>query len=207
MNNQNVLEVVEVGEEQIAIDSRKFRTIGVVPSRGDDEPVSTSRMHKVNVWNRQPVGGSFNPYYDKIREGTKISGQVVTADTVPYYIPNNRGKYICTSGEFEGERFNKATVKTYVVLEDQTLKQLLRNDGLSPDQSAEERSRYGVSITDIEVRLLTEVEMAEGPRMTDPEEQRRRNFETSKQRNLEREERAKELQEEGPMPEPEESIT
>lgn len=196
MENDNILEVVMVSDEQTARDGRHFKTIGVIPETSEDEPISTTRMHKRNVWESQPLGGDPNPFYDKIREGAKIRGKIVTMDTVPYYIPNTRGRYVCTGGEYEGERFNRADTKTYVPLEDETAKQLLRNDGLDPDQTPEERRQYGASITDIPVRLLTPEEMEDSPRITDPDEQRRRNFETSKQRDQEREERVKELQEE-----------
>lgn len=194
---ENVLEVVSVTDEMEARDGRRFKTIGVIPFTKPTDPISTTRVHKRNVWSGQPLGGELNPYYDKIKPGVKIRGKIVHMNTKEYYIPNERGRYVCTSGEFEGQRFNKANTKTYVTLEDETAEQLRRNDGLDPRQTAEESAQYGVSITDIEVRPLTSDEMRDTPRITYPDEQRRRQFERSVELSRERE---RQLQEAGEYP-------
>lgn len=147
-----VLEVVQMSEEMVSRDNRRFKTIGVIPVTEENEPISTQRVHKRNIWNRQPLDGEWNPYYDRIKVGSKILGDIVTLPTKTYYIENDRGRYV----DKNGQRYNRVQFKTYVVFEDDNAEQMRRNDGLDPDQSPEETRMYGTYITDIEVEPIIE---------------------------------------------------
>lgn len=144
-----VLKVVQVGEEQESKDERRFKTIGVIPDE-QEGVISTHRIHKRNIWNRGPLGGEYHPYYENIQEGSRILGRIETLPTKEYYIPNDRGRFVTP----DGQRVNKATTKTYIPFEDETAEQMRRNDGLDPQQSAQDSRQIGTYITDIEVTPL-----------------------------------------------------
>lgn len=142
--NDQVLEVVFVSEERESIDNRLFRTIGVVPAdQAESGVINPTNMHKRNIWNRAPLGGPEHPYYEKIKEGSKILGNIVTIPTKEYYIPNTRGKFV----DEKGDHFNRVKYKTYVVFPDETAENARKNDGLDPNQSPEESAQYPSSLT------------------------------------------------------------
>lgn len=151
--NDQVLEVVSVSEERTSIDNRKFKTIGVIPADMEEGGlISTRDIHKRNIWNRQPLGGDEHPYYNKIKVGSRILGKIVTLPTKPYYIPNDRGKYV----DGEGNHYNIATYKTYIPFQDDTAESMRRNEGLDPTQTAEESAQYPSNMT---VDVIGELEI------------------------------------------------
>ena len=156
MSENNKLKVVEMSEEQLStsefMDDRHYRTIYVVPVDEDDGgAISTAKPHGRNIWNRQPMNGRPNPFYDAIVAAMEKNGQAIikgrieTVQTNPYYIESEQGKF---EHPKTGKPANKATEKTYVLFEDETADRFLRNDNLTrKDEKTEQEAPFQANQT------------------------------------------------------------
>ena len=128
MNNQNLLQITEIGDVLTSSDDRNYR---VVRFQKLTQPgvFSNAKVRTRVLWEEGPMGSAGDPLYKAIVDGkagvgSKVLGNIESINVQEYYIVSENGKY---QHPETGEPANKADRFTSVVFEDESIESLARS--------------------------------------------------------------------------------